>query len=162
MYDRRVVSGGDLRVPKYPVAVDLALVGRGIRRVSLFLAEYRAHTWHRQEVLDLLEQETRFLPAHDETADEWLCVRREAILYVRVPPPEGEMAEEELFEHRHAVKVRLHEGTELEGVILYTAPPEQARLIDFLNVPSRFFRLWRGEQVFLVQKAHLTEVAEIG
>jgi len=151
-----------LHIRKEPLEVELALAGCPARRVSLFLAEHGVHAFARQTVLDLLEQVETFLPARDlETglsesfnarAVVWIAMSREAL--------EEEGSADQLFEHRRFVHVALAAGDWLEGEILYSAPDGEARLVDHLNRPERFLRLWHGDRVLLVNKQSVMRILE--
>ena len=122
----------------------------------MFLAEHQDHSWHRQEVLDLLEVQEPFFPAHYEGSDAWMLVGRAAVVWVAVDndAPEAEADDEEpLFEYRREVSVDLDGGRSLEGQLLYAAPPEQARLMDYLNATPRFFRVFTAERIYLVARS---------
>ncbi len=135
-----------LRIPKEAFAVELALAGAVPRRVEVFLAEQRANEFRRQVVLDLLD--------------------KDALLWIGVPlAPFGSQAaagEDELFEFRRPVRVDLIGGEPLEGELLYSAPEQSTRLVDYLNEPGRFLRLWAKETLYLINKAFVLRVIEIG
>ena len=153
-----------LKVRKQAVAVELALSGGSPRVVEVFLAEHRAHEFRRQHVLDLLEHVQAFLPARDISSGAWEIFNKDAVLWIGVPlSPFGSEtggADEELFEFRRAVRVDLLGGGPLEGELLYTAPEESARLVDYLNETGRFLHLWSKERLYLINKAYVTRVIE--
>ena len=117
----------------------------------MFLAEHQDHSWHRQEVLDLLEQGEAFFPAHDE-ADALMLVARAAVVWVAVDK-DVETEQEELFDYRREVCLDLDGGRSLEGQLLYAAAPDHARLIDYMNAAPRFFRIFTADRVYLVARA---------
>jgi hypothetical protein len=156
----------DLKVPLRRVAVELCLGGQVARRVELFLGEHRDHAWVRQEVIDLLEGGRRFLPCRDVDLGTFTLINREHILWLSMPLAEdhsqavddGELGL--LFDQRHQVSLQLTGGIRLEGAILYSAPVEQARLVDHINQVGSFLALHWGEQVILVRKSAVLEVIE--
>ena len=153
-----------LRIPKEAFAVELALAGAAPRRVEVFLAEHRAHEFRRQYVLDLLEQAQAFLPARDTSSGKRETFNKDALLWIGVPlAPFGSQAtgEEELFEFRRPVRVDLIGGEPLSGELLYSAPEESTRLVDYLNAPGRFLRLWAKDTLYLINKAFVLRVVEI-
>ncbi len=154
-----------LRIPKEAFAVALALAGAVPRRVEIFLAERRADEFRRQVVLDLLEHVQAFLPARDVATGQWEIFNKDALLWIGVPlAPFGSQAaavEDELFEFRRPVRVDLIGGEPLAGELLYTAPEQSTRLMDYLNEPGRFLRLWAKETVYLINKAFVMRVVEI-
>jgi hypothetical protein len=159
-----VTETQQLRIRKEAFAVDLALAGAGSRRVEIFLAEHRANEFRRQLVLDLLEHVQAFLPARDAATGAWEIFNKDALLWIGVPlAPFGSQTaagEDELFEFRRAVRVDLIAATPLEGELLYSAPEESTRLVDYLNEPGRFLRVWAKETLYLVNKTFVLRVVE--
>jgi hypothetical protein len=163
----------DLRVPKRRLTVELVQRRSDPGRFEVFLAEHQDHSWHRQEVLDLLEEDTPFFPAHDETTDGWVLIRRDSLVWVAISGMElvaaadlGDLFADDgpgvaLFDYRHHVRLDLVEGRTLEGQLLYSAPPEQARVIDHMNAPSRFVRVFTADRVYLVAKAAIVRLWDI-
>jgi hypothetical protein len=160
-----VTQTDPLRIPKEAFAVELALAGAVPRRVDIFLAEQRANEFRRQVVLDLLDQDQAFLPAIDTSTGKRETFNKDALLWIGVPlAPFGSQAasgEDELFEFRRPVRVDLIGGEPLEGELLYSAPEQSTRLVDYLNEPGRFLRLWARETLYLINKAFVLRVVEI-
>ena len=153
-----------LRIRKQPLEVELALAGATPRRVELFLAEHGSHDFNRQRVLELLEQAGSFLPGRDLETGEWESFNSRAVVWIGMSGSsiDAEGSGDELFEHRRSVRVALVAGDWLEGEVLYSAPDAGPRLVDHLNRNERYFRLWRGDQVFLVNKEWVLRVMENG
>jgi hypothetical protein len=154
-----------LRIRKQNVAVDLAFPGSAPREVEVFLPEYGGQPYRRKHVLDLLEQSVGFLPARDRASGSWELFNRDSLLWVRVPRGrlgEDEQAEDELFDFEKKVRVEIDEGEPLEGELLYSAPGAETRVADYLNQEGRFFSLWHGENLYLINKAFVLRVVEFG
>jgi hypothetical protein len=153
-----------LRIRKEPLEVELALAGRPPRVVVIFLAEHAGHGFERQTVLDLLEQVEPFLPALDVETGVCESVNARAVVWIGMSRQsmEAEGGADELFEHRKCVRVALAGGGSLEGEVLYSAPEGESRLVDYLNRPERFIRLWDGDRVFLVNKQSVVRIGENG
>jgi hypothetical protein len=151
-----------LQVPKQTLEVELLLAGGQPRHVELFLAEHGLRDFHRQHVLELLDQEVSFLPIRDLDSGEWEVFNSRAIVWVGIPESssEGEGSGDELFEHRRSVRVAFAGGEWLEGEVLYSAPDSGGRLVDHLNRNEAYFRLWKAGQVFLVNKQWVLRVVE--
>lgn len=162
-------GAGDLRLPKFPVAVELSLAGRGPLAVELFMAEHLATHFRRQHVLDLLESDVAFLPARDVESDRLLVFNKDAAVWVGIPLEAGELPveesaeapETELYETQQEIEVELSTGASLRGSVLYSLPPERARVADYLNRPGRFVRVWTAERFYLINKAYVLSVAEL-
>ncbi len=153
------IGDPELRVPKHRVRVELVLRGVAPRLVELFLAGQQERTWHRQEVLDLLEGEARFFPVVD--GSETVLVQRDAVVWVRVDADGRESDDDfELFDQMRQVRIVLDGGGDLRGTIYYAAPPNRARLADELNGPGRFLRLWVEAGVYLIRKSSILTVVE--
>jgi hypothetical protein len=153
------IGDPDLRVPKRKVQVELVLRGAAPRVAEMFLAEHQEHTWHRQEVLDLLEGQALFFPVRE--GGETILVRREAVVWVRIAneePGDGEMV---LFDQKRLVRILLDGGGELQGTIYYAAAPHRSRLVDELNGPGLFLRLCGEDSVYLISKAAVLTVVEL-
>jgi hypothetical protein len=154
-----------LRIPKEAFAVELALAGAIPRRVEIFLTEQRANEFRRQLVIDLLEHVQAFLPARDASTGKWEIFNKDALLWIGVPlAPFGSQAgagEEELFEFRRPVRIDLIGAEPLAGELLYSAPEQSTRLVDYLNEPGRFLRLWAKETLYLINRAFVMRVVEI-
>ncbi len=153
-----------LRIRKQAVAVELALVGRPPRTVEIFLAEHRANEFRRQDVLDLLENVHAFLPVREAGNPEREIINKGALLWIGVPlAPFGSEpgAPEELFDFRRPVRVELLGANALEGELLYTAPQESTRTMDYLNERGRFLRLW-ADRLYLINKTFVLRIVETG
>jgi hypothetical protein len=152
-----------LRIRKQAVAVELALAGSPPRTVEVFLAEHRANEFRRQDVLDLLENVQAFLPVNDPGSSEREIINKDALLWIGVPlTPFGSEpdAPEELFEFRRPVRVELLGTSALDGELLYTAPQESARTMDYLNETGRFLRLWAKDRLYLINKTFVLRIVE--
>ena len=155
-----------LRIAKKAVAVDLTLEGGQPRRVEIFLAEHRANEFRPQDVLDLLENVNAFLPVRDLGSSEQEVINRDALLWIGVPlTPMGvepDASEQLLFEFRRAVRVELLGAAALHGDLLYSAPQESTRLVDYVNEPGRFLRLWAKDRLYFISKTFVLRIVETG
>jgi len=155
-----------LRSAKKAVAVDLTLAGGQPRHVEIFLAEHRANEFRPQDVLDLLENVNAFLPVRDLGSSEQEVINRDALLWIGVPlTPMGvepDASEQLLFEFRRAVRVELRGAAALHGDLLYSAPQESTRLVDYVNEPGRFLRLWAKDRLYFISKTFVLRIVETG
>lgn len=152
-----------LRIRKEPLEVELALAGRPTRRVRVFLADQASSPFNRQRVLDLLEQTESFVPACDLETGRWESFNCRAVAWIGIPLgslADGDGSADELYEHRRSIEVVFAGADPLEGELLYSAPEGFARVVDVLNRRERFFRLWSGDRVFLVNKESVLRVVE--
>ena len=152
-----------LRVRKQNVAVDLALAGVSPRRMELFLPEQPTSQDRRQQVLHFLEKGLTFRPARETASWQWEIINRNALLWIRISLADlGSLGEDsdELFDFRQKVRIDLMSGAPLDGELLYSAQEQETRVTDYMNVEGRFFRLWREEDVYLVNKSFVLRVVE--
>lgn len=152
-----------LRVHKETLEVELALSGGAPRRVELFLAEHGSHDFKRQSVLELLEQGGCFLPVRDLETGVREAFNSRAIVWIGMSrdTADSESSSDELYDNQKLVRVALSGGDVLEGEILYSAPEGSARVVDLMNRRERFFRLWSGDRVFLVNKDFVLRLVEV-
>ena len=152
-----------LRVRKQNVVVDLALAGVSPRRMELFLPEQPTTEDRRAQVLHFVEKGLTFLPARDSASGQWEIINRNAVLWIRISMEDlGALGEDadELFEFRQKVRVDLMSGEPLDGELLYSAQEQETRVTDYMNFEGRFFRLWREDDVYLVNKSFVLRVIE--
>jgi hypothetical protein len=154
-----------LRVRQQNVPVELALADSVPRPVEIFLDEHQAHAFRRQHILDLLEGEAAFLPARDSATGVWEIFNKAALIWIRVPlEPLGQGGAEssdELFDFQSRVRVELRGGPPIDGDLLYSAPEEASRAVDYLNAAGRFFRLWDTHHLYLVNRSFVLRVIEL-
>ncbi len=150
-----------LKLPTAAVEVELALADGAIVPAQLFVPE-RARRGRALalELAELLDAGSAFVPARDAGGHVVLYAKR-ALVYVKIAlDPEG--ADDVLYDQRHDVEVVLAHGPTLIGQILYTSPADRLRVIDHLNQPSAFLRLWTAASLYVIGKPHVLRVREIG
>lgn len=150
--------------------MQLALRGEDPAPASLFLPESprRSRAQLLDDVRELLEQDRDFIPV--KLAGERTLLARAAISYVvvaRRPLSAGSAFSEEelsdvhtLFDHRIPVLLTLLDSGILRGALLFSSPPDRARLADFLNLGPRFLPLWRTDELVLVQRSAIRTIVE--
>ena len=164
-------SSAELRLPTLSVPVELARAGRAPERVELFIAGAPAQgrAAAAAEVAALLEAEPAFLPVREPDAPggpRVALVGKRAILWVAVAlaalgEPEADDDNLTLFDHDHGVRVELDVGDELAGHVFFSSPADRPRLIDHLNLPVHFLRVWTPDALFLINKHHIVRVVEV-
>ena len=162
-------SSDELMLPKIAVAVELALEGREVQRVEVFVAEHLGRAFRRQHVLDLLEGDTEFLPARTVDGTGFALFNKAALIWVGIPLDQGslpveeesETIDSELYDESCNVSVELVSGETMEGEVLYSAPSGHARLGDHLNRARRFIRVWTTDHLYLINKAYILSVGEL-
>lgn len=177
---RAMAGASELRLPTLAISVDLARAGGQREKVELFVADApnRGRTELVNELAGMLEAEPAFLPVREpEAGGRVALVGKQAILWVAISLHEAGVAPvvdgvpEEvpfepseilmLFDHRHDCRVELDTGAAIDGHVLYSSPADRPRLIDHLNLPGVFVRIWTGELLYLVNKRHIVRCLEL-
>jgi hypothetical protein len=73
----------------------------------------------------------------------------------------GAESSDELFDFQSRVRVELRGGPPIDGDLLYSAPEEASRAVDYLNAAGRFFRLWDTHHLYLVNRSFVLRVIEL-
>jgi hypothetical protein len=154
-----------LVVPRRPVGLELTLFGRAPERATVFVSATEGGAYERHAVLDLLEQEARFLPTQTESDRTPQLINKDTLVWAAIASDKAvatgaDDGDDALFEYRHEVRVELVGGDMLVGELLYTLPPAHARVVDYLNGPGRFFRLRTLDRLFLIHKNFVERVIE--
>jgi hypothetical protein len=159
-----------LKVPTAAVGVGLALADGSVVKAQLFVPE-RGHRGRAlaTDLAALLDADPAFLPARE--AGGHVCLyAKHAIAYVAIPlrdaaADDGDDADTDdvqLYEHQRDVEVVLERGPTLVGQLLYTSPADRPRVLDHMNHPGAFVRLWTAETLYVIGKRHVLRVREIG
>ena len=165
----------ELRLPMIPVAVEIAGVGTAPAPCEVFLADTprRGRSALADDLATLLEGELAFVPVRAagrislwaKHAIQWLALSlRDDSAVDAVPEPVTQAEPSEvltLHDSKHEVEVTLLDGSTLSGSILHSAPADRPRMIDYLNRPGQFVRLWTGTAQYLINKHHVARVQEI-
>jgi len=150
------------------VPVRVTLVGQHPTPAELFLPTTGTS---RTQVLDdiavLVENEARFFPF------KWLgdvrLLGKHAIVWIAVHRAETEASDPlhppsevtTLYDRQHHVEVQLIGGLKLTGTLLDSSPANHPRVVDHINGPGHFMRLWTADEHFLINKAQILQVTEL-
>lgn len=173
MYDEWVDRSAELRLPTLAVPVRLALVGRELAGAELFVADVarrgRSHLF--DDIAALLDASAGFVPVRIDGgvrllakhAIAWIAVRRRG----EDDLPSAEFPEElsdafTLYDRQHRVAIALSGGPEITGLLLDSAPADRPRVVDHLNGPGVFLRVWSPDEHVLVNKHQIVSVTELG
>ena len=106
--------------------------------------------------------DVRLLAKH---AIAWIAVRR----LDGDERPSREFPEElsdaiTLYDRQHRVAIELAGAgvTGVTGLLLDSAPADRPRVVDHLNRPGAFVRVWTPEEHLLVNKHQIVSVTELG
>ena len=160
------MSGESLKLPTTAVDVELALADGAVMRAQVFVPDKPriGRTALALDVALLLDSDAPFLPARD--GGHVVLYGKRAIAYVAVPlkGPDGggDTGVTQLYDQAHDVEVVIDGMPTLIGQLLYSSPVDRPRVIDHLNQPGGFVRLWTAETLFVIGKHHVVRVREIG
>lgn len=166
----------ELRLPTVVVPVRLCLNGQAPRGVELFVADVarRGRSHLLDDLAALLDTGEDFVPARAD--GEVRLLSRRAIAWIAVPRRDGEdlppfedpedpeelSDTSALYDRQHRVSIELAHGPGLVGLLLDSAPANRPRVIDHLNRPGMFLRLWTPDEHVLVNKRQIVSVTEQG
>jgi hypothetical protein len=173
-----VDRSAELRLPTVVVPVRLCLIGQEARGAELFVADVarrgRAHLL--DDLAELLDASVGFVPARLDGAVRllgahaiaWIAVRRldAAGTAAGAEPASAELPEElsdasALYDRQYRVSIELAHGPAMAGLLLDSSPADRTRVIDHLNRPGLFVRLWTPDEQVLVNKRQIVAVAEL-
>jgi hypothetical protein len=172
-----VDRSAELRLPTVVVPVRLSLIGQEPRAAELFVADVsrRGRAQLVDDVAELLDGSAGFVPARLGDAVRLLATHAIAWLAVSRREPDAPSAAEHsdalpaelsdaaaLYDRQHRVSIELAHGPALAGLLLESAPADRPRVVDHLNRPGRFLRLWTSDEHVLVNKQQIVSVAEVG
>lgn len=167
----------ELRLPMVPVAVELATTDAAASSCELYVPDMPRVGRHAlaDDLASLLEAPPPFLPVRSgggvvlvgKRAIRWVALAiadAEVVPADGVPAPITQPEPSEvltLFDSKHDIEVSLDDGHTLFGAVLHSSPADRPRVIDHLNGPPRFLRLWTSRAHYLVNKRHIARVREV-
>lgn len=149
----------DLAQSMREIQVELWPRRPGLDRASVFL--HRSGHHGPERIQERLNSPDPFLPFKGSDGGVRLVAKSRIAIVDCVEEPD-ELAElRELLPSPAAVRIRLNDGSELEGKLLLLLPGEHHRVLDFLNAPERFFLLSRPQGACFVNKEWVDFVAPL-
>jgi len=128
-------------------------------QASVFLHHNGAHG--PEQLLERLNNSDRFLPMKDPSGTVRLMAKAGIAALVCAREPDELAALRELLPTPAPVRVRMRDGSELEGELLLLLPGERHRVLDFLNAPERFFLLAHPTGASFVNKEWIDHIAPV-
>ena len=149
----------EIHLPTFPVAVDL-LLADGVRLpATVFLSATSPHHDGPETLEEFFEQSRPFLPARASDGRAFL-VGVGTILAVFAPadsPLRSRLAGRSPSSI-NLIKVRLEDGSEIEGTLLSSPPSARSRLSDVFNQPGGFIPLEHSGGIVFLNKSRLATV----
>lgn len=154
------------KLPRVRFSAEMHLGGRQMRRVCLFLADRaETHLGH-ERPSELFNSSGNFLPALER--DELVLLNLHTVLRATYEAdlelgPEALTMLDAALAHatRQRVNVTFDDGTNVRGDLSYVMPEGQRRIQDYLNRSERFFALYDGGLVHLIQKSRVVLVTPL-
>jgi hypothetical protein len=145
----------DLRVEKRQEQVVLFMADGVIIEGMAFLSLYAMNHGGEQTVLDLLLEDSPFLPLKSQNG-EFCLVRKGMISHLRCSIEEEVPACSE-----REVRINFLGNESLQGMIKTYLPKHSSRLSDYLNVVSEFFPLFSGDHAYLINRGLIRDIVLI-
>lgn len=152
------------RVPKHRVRVRIRSAQGREEDVFLFLADFAEGHIGPERPGDLFRGGIEFCVAENESG-EVIFLHCRSVSTVTIALEDeleeglagGDPVAADLDTER-AITVVLADGLALTGVTRYQLPEANRRLQDFLNSPEPFLPIYQGEEIILINKAHIARV----
>jgi len=168
-----VDRSAELRLPTIVIPVRLSLIGREVCEAELFVADVvrRGRSHLLDDLADLLDAGEGFVPARvtgavsliSKHAIAWIAVRRRGV--DDLPPtdfPEELSEAATLYDRQYLVRIEVSHGPGITGLLLDSSPADRPRVVDHLNHPGMFVRVWTSDEHVLVNKRAIVSVTELG
>lgn len=172
----------EYRIPKREISVEITLLGQSTKVIQLirgrraeravyhlFLSERAQMRQGAERLSDLLNGSGEFLPAVEPPHKHVVLLNKDALM-VLTAAAEAEFPAEEMSDATMAAGVGggvqaefiLQDGSEIKGRVGFVMPEGKKRLVDFLNLPERFFAVRDGAVAQLINKKCIVRVSIIG
>lgn len=151
----------DLRVPITPLPVELRCAG-GLRFVGdIFMPAQSSRHAGAMRAEEWVNTVAMFFPFRPREPNCRTIFNRASVVSVTVP---ADSNTDDLDDEIGCPAIRVAidaDGQHFEGRVLIDMPPNQQRVVDWMNAPGAFITLRAGARHHLIQKAHITRVVEM-
>lgn len=147
-------------MPTLPQPVTLLLASGDEEEVTVYLADSSPKHGGPESLDEFLNSERRFFPVKRNSGHSAL-IRRHAVVHVRVSldSPVQSRRESATVPAIDLVRVRMDNGSELDGVLLHVDRAGHERLSDTFNEPADFFAIEVANGVVYVNKHHVVSLS---
>ena len=150
----------EYRIEKLRRHVRVTLVNGRLLDGDVFVQAYNRFRDGHEEPLDLLNDETLFLPLVLDTGDAY-CIHKTQIAVACCTLPEGDDAAERGVVGMR-VEITLVDGSAHVGSIFPEVRADRTRLIDILNDSTQpFYSLFTADELRLVNRRHIAYVRPV-
>lgn len=151
----------DLRVPTICLPVEIrCLTGRSVLG-DIFLPAYSSRQAGPMGPEEWTDTVPHFFPVRSREASTTVLLNRDAVVALTVPASANELDSQSLVDCPVARVAVEAGGARFEGDIVVDMPPDQRRVLDWLNAPHTFLTVRTGIAHHLIQKRHITSVVEL-
>lgn len=157
----------ELQVPTRPIQIEIATSFGRSTRCALFVPDLSRRQAEAERVLELLNDERRFLPLVLGEAGERAVVSKQHIVCVQLDSGAGDPGRESFDDDTATVwpatppdttcQVRLTNGAIVAGLLVIDSEWNASRLIDKLNRATSFVALITACGVAFVNRDHIVQ-----
>jgi hypothetical protein len=151
------------RVEKRRAEAELVLSTGESLRGSFFLANSTAHHGGPERVLDLLNSESGCFPFETSEYEDTILVNRAHLVSAKLLTTTEEARLDSGYDVAtvRRIVMRLSTRTFLRGTVRVYKPEGRDRLSDYARSPELFRYVENADGTFIVNSAHIVDVAEI-
>jgi hypothetical protein len=146
----------NLRVEKRTEQVSLFMTDGAVFEGLVYLSQYAMHHSGEQTILDLLIDESLFLPMHSTTGAFHL-IHKGMISHVRCDVPMNE----KINYTQRQVRISFPGDETLTGSLKIDMPDHSARITDYINGGDSFFPLFSEETAYLVNRSLIRDIVQL-
>jgi hypothetical protein len=145
-----------MKIDKFRRQATLRIDTGGTLDVNFFLAHATEGHEGNERILDVLNNESNFIPLEDILTTEILLIGKSKIMDVELS--ERDLSSTTLEASEMPVHIELVNGDIMEGSFFIEMPPDRSRLSDYLNFTPQFIYLCQEPNDLILNKAYVLSV----
>ncbi|MBL8149672.1 MAG: hypothetical protein JNN15_07065 [Blastocatellia bacterium] len=159
--------GATFQIPKHEMQVDIYLADGNRISGKLFLPILSSSPSGFLPLLEVMNSSTDFFPFLPDSSNETELINKNLVVQVVVDVQPDEianlMAEAINIETNwvEQVEVACEKLEVIVGSVFLELPADRARVLDFLNKPTRFFSVKNEKKDHIINKKFVTKVREL-
>jgi hypothetical protein len=156
--------GATFQIPKFEAEVELMLIDSRYLKGRIFLPILTGNPLGHMPLADWLNEQSEFFPFLPDNSKEAEILSKKALVQAIIG---AELDQNEIYEMMEQtvwieqVEVLCSPSATLRGSILLNLPPGRSRVLDFLNMPTRFFALKNDATTHVINKNFVVSVREL-
>jgi hypothetical protein len=152
----------ELRVPTLVLPVEIECADGRLFSGRVFIPAASAHHDGPTRPEEWMNDASHFFAFLPDESDTPVLMNKREVLVLSVPTPSSPLAEGETQVESPVMRVRVEaEKRRIDGELVIDMPPNQARVLDYLNRAEGFLLLREGSVRHLIQKERITRVIEV-